>query len=151
MTIVKKIMAKNSSLIALLLVGWLLLCALMPLLMVDLDVGMGMGREETSLIHSHHAISNDGISNHSATNNADLMTMGNSSGIDQHCCDVLDGDVLVTPNQFADLFADVLLLAAVCSFFLLWGRAIKRTNTYFYFFIPPSGPPLHQRLCVWLD
>lgn len=156
MTTVKKIMAKNRSLVALLLVGWLLLCALMPLLMVDTDLDVGMGREEASLIHSHHAISNraisnDGMASHSVANNADLMTMGNTAGVDQHCCDVLDGDVLVTPNQLADLFTDLLLLAAVCSFFLLWGRAIKRTNTYFYFFIPPFGPPLHQRLCVWLD
>ena len=153
MTTVKKIMAKNRSLVAFLLVGWLLLCALMPLLMVDMDMGagMGLGVEEASLIHSHHAVSNDGMVSHDAANSAGLMTMGSTSGVDQHCCDVLDGDVLVTPNPFIDLFTDLLLFAAVCSFFLLWGRAVKRTSTHFYFFIPPPGPPLHQRLCVWLD
>ena len=142
MLVVKRIIAKNRSLVASLLVGWLLLCALMPLMMVDMgtDMNMGMDMAQTSPTHSHHGMSSEVLSETVHT-----------TSVDQHCCDVFEGSVSATPTQPAGVFFDLSFIAVVCSFFLLWGSAIGRINPNFYVFIPPLGPPLHQRLCVWLD
>jgi hypothetical protein len=138
--IVKRIIAKNRSVVASLLVGWLLLCGMMLLMAVDMSMDMNMGMDDTAVSMSHHyGASSLGVDE------------AGSVGINQHCCDVIDDSVLVAQHQFTDLFFDLSLIVVVCSFFFLWGMATGRTNIYYYFFIPPSGPPLHQRLCVWLD
>ncbi|MEH6466917.1 MAG: hypothetical protein V7722_04740 [Porticoccus sp.] len=144
----KRIIAKNRAVVASLLVGWLLLCGMMPLMAVDMDMemAMNMGMEDMSIAHSHIA-----HSHHGAPDTDGLTEESNTTGIDQHCCDVLDDSVLVIHNQFIDLLFDLSLIAAVCSFFFLWGMATGRINTYYYSFIPPPGPPIHKRLCVWLD
>lgn len=140
MVIVKRLIAKNRSVVASVLVGWLLLCGVMPLMAVDMRMDMNMGMDDTAVSMSHH---------HGASSLGVDET--GSEGINQHCCDALDDSVLVVQNQFTDLFFDLSLILAVSSFFFLWGMATERTNIYYYSFIPSSGPPLHQRLCVWLD
>ncbi len=138
MATVKRIIARNRSVVASLLVGWLLLCGMMPLMAVDMSMDMVMDDTAVSMSH-HHGASSLGIDE------------AGSEGVNQHCCDALDDSVLVAQNQFTNLFLDLSLIAAVCSFFFFWGMATGRINTYYYSFIPPPGPPLHQRLCVWLD
>lgn len=140
MAIVKRIIVKNRSVVASLLVGWLLLCGMMPLMAVDMSMDMNMVMDDTAVSMSHH---------HGASSLG--VDEAGSVGINQHCCDVLGDNVLVVQNQFTDLFFDLSLIVAACSFFFLWGMATGRINTYYYSFIPPPGPPLHQRLCVWLD
>ncbi|MEH6616839.1 MAG: hypothetical protein V7699_03280 [Porticoccus sp.] len=140
----KRIIAKNRSVVASLLVGWLLLCGMMPLMAVDMDMNMGM--KDMSAAHSHHS-----LNNHSASDAVGLTEESKTTGVDQHCCDVLDDSVMVVHHPFIDFLFDLSFIAAVCSFFFLWGMATGRINTYYYSFIPPPGPPIHQRLCVWLD
>lgn len=146
MTIVKIIIAKNRSVVASLLAGWLLLCGMMPLMAVDMGMEMNMGMDDISIAHSHHS-----LNNHGTPDIGDLAEESKTTGVDQHCCDVLDDSVLVVHHPFIDFLFDLSFIVAVCSFFFLWGMATGRINTYYYSFISPPGPPIHQRLCVWLD
>jgi len=137
--IVKRFIAKNCSLVASLLVCWLLLCGTMPLIAIDMSMDLNMG--DMAVSHGHH---------HNASV-SEILGEQKSVGAVKHCCDALDDSVLITQNQLIDLFFDLSLIAVVCSFFFLWGMVTGRINTYYPFFIPSSGPPLHQRICVWLD
>jgi hypothetical protein len=139
--IVKRLIAQNRSVVASLLVGWLLFCGMMPLMSVGMnaDMGMdGMGLEEMPASHGHHQ---------EVSNLGGLMADPVSDGSNHHCCDTLDDSALVAQNSFVDFF----FVVVICSFFFLWAIATGRINTYYYSFIPPPGVPLHQRLCVWLD
>ena len=143
MTLVKRLIAHHRSVIASLLVGWLLLCGMMPLMAMDMSMDMSMNDMAAS--HgSHHGTSH-------STSALDTFDEPKSSGADQHCCDALADNVIVVKNQFVDLFFGLSLIVSICSFFFLWTIATGKISPYYYSFIPPSGPPLHQRLCVWLD
>lgn len=80
-----------------------------------------------------------------------MCDMSKPSNADQHCCDIMMDSASMVQHQFVDLLAALWLVAAVCSFLFLWVKTTGKTNIYYYSFIPISGPPLHQRLCVWLD
>lgn len=138
---VKRFFTQNRSVIALLLVGWMLLCGMMPLMSVGMNAGTGMegmSMEEIPASHGQHQ---------EVSTLGGQMTDPVSGGMNHHCCDALDDSVLVVQSSFVDLF----FVAIICSFFFLWTIATGRINTYYYSFIPPPGVPLHQRLCVWLD
>ena len=136
MVIVKRLLTQNRSVVALLLVGWLLFCGMMPLMSGGMNADMGM--EEMPASHDHHQ---------EVTNLGGLMADPISDGSNHHCCDALDSSALVVQNSFVDLF----FVVVIYSFFFLWTITACRINTYYYSFIPPPGVPLHQRLCVWLD
>lgn len=143
MVVVKRLFAKNRSVIASLLVGWLLLCGMMPLMAVDISMEMSMNDMVAS--HGNHHSTSHG------TSALEMLGEPKSGGADQHCCDVIADSALVVQNQFVDLLFGLSLITAICSFFFLWSMATGRISSYYYSFIPPPGPPRHQRFCVWLD
>ncbi len=125
---VKKIASKYRKAVALLLMGWLLLCGLMPLLhsqpvdpMVDQHA-------------SHHMM---------AGHHGEVVDTADAS----HCCDVLQGHQLPVHYPFMDLLA-----FAIIGFLLFsLATALPPPPKVYYAPVPPTGPPLHQRNCVWLD
>jgi len=137
---VKRIIAKNRSVVASLLVGWLLLCGMMPLMAVDMSMDMAMSDDMVGS-HSHHQ-SSPGLS---------MMADESNTAGEQHCCDVLSDSALLVQHQFIDLSFSLSLVVAVCSLLFLWIMTTGRSNAYYYAFLPPPGPPLRQRFCVWLD
>ena len=146
MATVKRLIAKNRSVVASLLVGWLLLCGMMPLLALDMSMDMTMPMEMTmggDMVGSH--------SYHQSMSGLGMMTDESNTADEQHCCDVLSDSVLLVQHQFIDLSFSLSLVVAVCSLLFLWTMTTGRNNTYYCSFIPPPGPPIHQRLCVWLD
>lgn len=151
MTIVKRLIANYRSVIASLLVAWLLLCGMMPLMAVDMSMDMDMSDMVVS--HGdHHGTSHS--SSHSTSYSTSALEVSDepkSGGADSHCCDAMADSVLLVQNQFVDLLLGLSVIAAICSFFFLWAMASERINRYYYSFIPPPGPPLRQRFCVWLD
>ncbi len=137
MVVVKRLNVHGRSVIASLLVGWLLLCGMMPLMAMDISMDMN------DMTTSH-------VSHHSASA-LEVFDEPKSSSADQHCCDALADSALVVQNQFIDLLFSFLLVVSISSFFFLWTIIAGKISSYYYSFIHPSGPPLHQRLCVWLD
>ncbi|MDX2463051.1 MAG: hypothetical protein QNK31_00940 [Porticoccus sp.] len=135
----KRLIAHNRSVIASLLVGWLLLCGMMPLMAMDMSMDMSMN----DMVASHGS--------HHSTSAFDMFGEPQSSTADQHCCDALADSVLVVQHQFVDFLFGLSLIVSICSFFFLWAITTGKISPYYYSFIPPSGPPLHQRICVWLD
>jgi hypothetical protein len=121
-----------------LLVGWLLLCGMMPLMAVETPMDTTMG----DMVEIQHLNGDPSPA---------MCDMSKPSNVDQHCCDIMMDSASMVQHQFVDLLAALWLVAAVCSFFFLWTKTTGKTNTHYYSFIPISGPPLHQRLCVWLD
>jgi hypothetical protein len=138
-TIVKRLITHNRSAIASLLVGWLLLCGMMPLMAMDMPMDMSIN----DMAASHGS--------HHSTSALEVFDEPQSSSANQHCCDALADSVLVVQNQFVDFLFGLSLIISICSFFFLWTITTGKISSYYYSFIPPSGPPLHQRLCVWLD
>lgn len=147
MAIVKKVMFNNRSVVASLLAGWLLLCGMMPLLMVDMSNGMNMGLDDSVASHSQHHHSYHHHSNQPGALSLEVTEEKTAGGADQHCCDVLEDGVLSAQSHIM-LFS---LVAVVCSFVFFWVFATRRINTYYYSSPPFPEVPLRKRLCVWLD
>ncbi|WP_461481430.1 hypothetical protein [Porticoccus sp.] len=124
----KKTAAKYRTVVAALLMGWILLCGLMPLL-PDKGPDAGMDHAAHQMMASHQG---DG-----ATDAAGAS----------HCCDALQGHQLPVQYPFMDLLAFAIV---GCLLFLL-AAVLPSPPRLYYAPVPPTGPPLHQRYCVWLD
>lgn len=124
----KSISAKYRYRIAALLIGWMLLCGLMPLM-------SAMGADTAGAHHAHHQMSG---------HQSDLATDDEGSG---HCCDVLQGYQLPVHYPFMDL----LPIAILGSLLWLLAAFFPPQPVLSYSPIPPTGPPLRKRHCVWLD
>lgn len=129
----KRIAIKYRNAVAALLLGWVLLCGLMPVL--SLQAG-------------------DGGMTHAAHHQMDMqMDMSGHHGdhasgaSDSHCCDALQGEQLPVSYPFMDLFSFVL----VGSLLMLLAAVFPAPPRPVYVPVPHSGPPLHKRHCVWLD
>ncbi len=128
MIAVEKIALKYRTSVALLLVGWLLLCGLMPLLHSPSVDPMVDPHANHHMMAGHHV---------EAADTADAP----------HCCDVLQGHQLPVHYPFMDL-----LTFAIIGFLLFSLVAVLPSPPKVYYApVPPTGPPLHQRNCVWLD
>lgn len=139
MSSVKKIARQYRIPITALLVGWLLLCGLMPALS-----GHGTKHGGDHAIHS--SMSGGAMAGHHGQS-ADHHGESTSSVGSPHCCDVMQGQHL--PVQ--SLITDLLAIAAIgCLLFLLAVMPPLPPRLSFAP-IPPTGPPLHRKHCVWLD
>lgn len=135
----KKLIGKYRSVIALLLLGWLLLCGAMPLLAGNMLL-MEANDGESSVSHSHHHLSVLG----------GALDKPQPEMSDQHCCDAMADGMFAMQPQFIDLLLAISLVFMACCFIVFW-IVPRKCHAYCNLFALLSGPPLHQRLCVWLD
>lgn len=125
----KRIAMKYRHSLSTLLVGWMVLCGLMPAMSVQAgDSGMAHAAHHQMDMAGHHGHHDGGT-------------------VDAHCCEALQADQLPVSYPFMDLFSFVI----VGCLLLLLAAILPVPAGPAYIPAPHSGPPIHKRHCVWLD